>query len=113
MNFSLENLEEASMNFDLEHVASFLERIVLYIDEGFSGPEIKEIQNKIEGMEHEEELEAGSFDIVYQRQKTKLMISVFMDSPGSPDLYIYTDPELAGQIEEEMSRFADEMEEGY
>ncbi|MGD6817689.1 hypothetical protein [Metabacillus sp. 84] len=110
---TFENLEEASMNFDIEYVTLFLKRIVLLIESGFSETECKQVQNRLERMEHDEELEVGRFDIVYQKQKTTLIINAFMDSPESPDIYIYTKPGFAGRIQEEMSRFADEIEDGY
>ena len=105
-----ENLEEASMNFDLNNVKPFLQRITPLVESGFSESEINQVQKELEKMEHDDEYEVGRFDIVYQNKKTILIINAFMDSPEAPDIYIFTEPELAVQINEEMGKFADEME---
>lgn len=105
-----ENLEEASMNFDLNNVKPFLQRISPLIESGFTENEINQVQKEIEKMEHDDEFEVGRFNIVYQNKKTVLIINAFMDSPEAPDIYIYTEPDLAIQIQEEMINFAEEME---
>jgi hypothetical protein len=33
-----------------------------------------------------------------------------MDNPEAPDVYIFTETELANQIQEEIIKFADELE---
>ncbi|MBV7509032.1 hypothetical protein KW850_27935 [Bacillus sp. sid0103] len=63
-------------------------------------------------MEHNDEYEVGRFDIVYRNKKTPLIIKVFMDIPEVPDVYIFTEPELANKIQKEMIKFADELEAG-
>lgn len=107
------NLEEASMNFDMDKVKPFLQRISPFIESGFSKKEINQVQEKIEKMEPDNEYEVGRFDIVYRDKKTQLIINAFMDSPEAPDIYIFTDPDLANQIQEEMIKFADELEASY
>lgn len=89
------NLEEASMNFNMNNVKPFLQRISPLIESGFSKKEISQVQEKIEKMEPDDEYEVGKFDIVYRDKKTQLIINAFMDSPGAPDIYIFTNPDLA------------------
>ncbi len=105
------NLEEASMNFDMNNVKTFLQRISPLIESGFSKKEISQVQEEIGKMEPDDGYEVGKFDIVYRDKKTKLIINAF-DSPEAPDIYIFTNPNLANQIQEEMVKFADELEAG-
>ncbi|MGG3471365.1 hypothetical protein ABES02_28325 [Neobacillus pocheonensis] len=104
------NPEEASMNFDMNNVKPFLQHISPLIDSGFSKKEITQVQEKIEKMKPDDEYEVGKFDIVYQDKKTQLIINAFMDSPDAPDIYIFTTPDLANKIQDEMIKFADELE---
>lgn len=106
-------LEEASMNFDLSDVEPFLKRISPLVDSGFAKSEIDQVRKVLEKMEDDDDLEMGRFDIVYQNKETPFIINAFMDSPETIDLYIDTEPELANQIQEEMIKFAEEVEEGY
>lgn len=108
-----DTLEEASMNFDLSDVDPFLARISPLVDSGFSENEIRQVQKEIEKMEDGDDYEVGRFDIVYQNKETPFILTAFIDSPEAVDLYIDTDPELANEIQQEMEKFAEEMEEGY
>ncbi|MBT2701316.1 hypothetical protein J7E79_29100 [Bacillus sp. ISL-40] len=106
------NLDEASMNFDMNNVKPFLQRISPLVESGFSTKEINQVQENLEKMEPDDEYEVGRFDIVYRDKKTPIIIKAFMDSPEAPDVYIFTEPDLANQIQEEMIKFADELEAG-
>lgn len=106
-------LKEASMNFDLSDVEPFLKRISPLVDSGFAESEIHQVQRELAKMEDGDDYEVGGFDIVYQNKETSLIINAFIDSPEAVDLYIDTDPGLAEQIQQEMDKFAEEMEEGY
>ncbi|MEH7743538.1 hypothetical protein V7659_00535 [Neobacillus drentensis] len=103
-------LDEASMNFDMNNVKPFLQRISPLVESGFSAEEINQVQEKLEKMEPDDEYEVGRFEIVYRDKNTPLVIKAFMDGPEAPDVYIYTEPGLATQIQEEMIKFADELE---
>ncbi|NHC40618.1 hypothetical protein G6549_11595 [Bacillus sp. MM2020_1] len=63
-------------------------------------------------MEPDDEYEVGRFDIVYRDKKTPMIIKDFMDRPEAHDVCIYTEPDFANQIQEEMIKFADELETG-
>lgn len=106
-------LEEASMNFDLNDVEPFLKQISPLVDSGVAESEIYQVQEEIKKMEDGDDYEVGRFDIVYQNKETPFILNAFIDSPEAVDLYIDTDPKLAEQIQEEMEKFAEEMEEGY
>lgn len=82
------------------------------IDSGLSENEIHQVQNEIEKMEDSEDHQVGNFTIVHQSKKTPFTINAFQDSPEAIDLYGDTDPELAKQIQEEMSKHGEELEGG-
>jgi hypothetical protein len=105
-------LDEASMNFEMNNVKPFLQRISPLVESGFSAKEINQVQDKLEKMEPDDEYEVGRFDIVYRDKKMPFIIKAFMDGPEAPDVYIFTEPDLANQIQEEMIKFADELEAG-
>jgi hypothetical protein len=105
-------LDEASMNFEMNNVKPFLQRISPLVESGFSVEEINQVQEKLEQMKPEDEYEVGRFDIVYRDKNTPLIIKAFMDGAEAPDVYILTEPDLANQIQEEMIKFADELEAG-
>lgn len=105
-------LDEASMNFEMNNVKPFLQRISPLVESCFSVEEINQVQEKLEKMKPDDEYEVGRFDIVYRDKNTPLIIKAFMDGAEAPDVYILTEPDLANQIQEEMIKFADELEAG-
>lgn len=94
------------MNFDLENVQPFLNKLSSVFDVGFSNDDIKTIQAEIEKMnEDNEEKEIGTFDVIYKREKTKIHIQAEIhieDEDKEVVLYMYSDPELVKVIDEEM-----------
>ena len=102
------NLEEASMNFDSENVRPFLERLKPLIESGFSDEEILQVQRMMEVLKIDDEKEL-EFPIRYRGRQTVLRVGIFMDDVNAPDVYFFTDPELAKEIDKEMEKFADEL----
>jgi hypothetical protein len=102
------NLEEASMNFDSENVRPFLERLKPLVESGFSDGEVLQVQRMMEDLKIDEEKEL-EFPIHYRGRQTILRVRIFMDDVNSPDVYFFTDPELAKEIDKELERFADEL----
>jgi len=102
------NLEEASMNFDSENVRPFLERLKPLIESGFSDEEILQVQRMMEVLKIDDEKEL-EFPILYRGRETVLRVGIFMDDVNAPDVYFFTDPELAKEIDKEMEKFADEL----
>ena len=102
------HLEEASMNFDLENVRPFLERLKPLIESGFSDDEILRVQRMMESMKVDEEKEV-EFPIQYRGSRSVLRIGIFMDDVDSPDVYFFTHPKLAEEIGVQMKKFADDL----
>lgn len=104
-----DELVESSMNFDQENVRPFLQRIVPFITYGFGEWQIDEVMNLIESMAHDEEREL-SFDVVHDGQSTPLIVHVFMDDIGAPDVYFFTSARLAELIDSEMEQFCEDLD---
>lgn len=101
-------LEESSMNFDAEYVIPFLERLKPLIEDGFSDREISQVRSLLQNMEVDEEKEL-EFPIKYKGEQSVLRIEIFMDDIDAPDVYFYTHPKLAEEIDKEFEKFADEL----
>lgn len=101
-NINIEELEEASTNFDMENIEPFLKTLIPLIDSGFGISEINGIMDVVNSMTVEQELEVGRFLIKYKGKDTLLIIQVFLDDIDSPDVYIFTEPTLAEEINDLM-----------
>jgi hypothetical protein len=99
-------LKEASTAFDLEHVGPFLDRVSSMVDSGFGAKERESLSQMVSEMKVDEE-RTREFTIQYHGHPTLLRIHVFMDDIKSPDVYFFTTPELADQIQREMVEFLD------
>ena len=99
---------EASCNFDLSNLETFLARIPGLISSGFGAGEIHRVVSLAKDMDinADEQLE---FPIEFQGKAVTLKIQVVMDDYESPDVYFFTVPELAQKISDEMGRFVDEL----
>jgi len=103
-----EELQESSTGFDMEHVRPFLQRISPLIESGFGEAEIQQVCQLAESMAHDAEQEL-EFPIRYAGRANLLRIGIFMDDIDSPDIYFYSPPALAAQIDAEMETFFDEL----
>lgn len=103
-----EALEEASMNFDAENVAPFLERISPLIESGFGPDEKKKVVDLLAKLRIDEEAEL-SFAIRYAASKSTLKVRLFIDDGDAPDLYFFACAPLSIAIQSEMEKFADEL----
>ena len=103
-----EPLNEASMNFDAENVAPFLERVSPLVESGFGVNEKKEVLALLASLQVDTEKEL-SFSIRYAGAKSTLKVRIFLDDVGAPDLYFFACPPLSVAIQAEMEKFADEL----
>lgn len=101
-------LQESSTNFDLENVRPFLQRISPFIESGFGPAQIDQVCRLAERMEHNDEQQL-EFPIRHAGRDSLMRIGVFMDDIDSPDVYIFSPPALAEQIDAEMERFFDDL----
>lgn len=91
-------LKEASSALDMGQLKPFLSTLIPLIESGFSESQVNRVMELVESMDVEEEKEVGNFQIKYNGRDTVLVIKVFMDDIDAPDLYVFTDPELADEI---------------
>jgi|SRR5215469_16127607 len=103
-----QGLQESSTNFDLENVRPFLQRISPLIESGFGDVQIEQVCQLAQRMEIDatEELR---FPIRFAGKDTFICISIFMDDIESPDIYFFSPPALAAQIDAEMQKFFEEL----
>ncbi len=105
----------AGMNFGLEEVEPFLNRLSSSIlDSGFNQDEINTIQSEINTMKEDNEIkEIGTFDVIYKGKPTKIRIQAEIhieDVDKEVVLYMFSIQELVDIIDEEMLKTEDERE---
>ena len=106
MGEPIAELAEASMNFDAELVAPFVERLSSLVT-GLAAPQIAQVVDAIEDLGIDEEREL-IFEVLHQRRAVRLKIRVGMDDVDAPDLYFFTTRELAAEITNVMADFCEE-----
>ncbi|MBY6087914.1 MULTISPECIES: hypothetical protein [Bacillaceae] len=104
----------AGMNFDLEEIQPFLNRLSSSVlDSGFTAEEITTIEAQIEKMNKDNEIkEIGTFDVIYKGDKSEIRIEAEIhieDDSREVVLLMYTSPELIEIIDEEMMKHAEEI----
>lgn len=106
--------EAAGMNFDLENIRPFLERLSLVFDSSLSEQEVNLIESEIEEMDTDhEEKEIGTFSITYQGKPEKVRVVAevhIQDDSKECVLYMFSQPEIVQVIDDEMMRFTEEMD---
>jgi hypothetical protein len=100
-------LKEVSANFDLKNVEPFLQRIPPHIERGFAQEQISKIIRSIGELKREQEMKL-KFPIQFQGVSTILEVQVVMDDLDSPNLYLFTAPPLADELQAEMQKFFQE-----
>lgn len=103
-------LSEASMNFDLPQVGPFLGRMAELVS-GFGAREIVQVTQLLGELEVGEERELR-FEVNHAGQAVPLRVGVFMDDVDAPDVYFFTVPKLAAEIDELMADFCEEHPNG-
>lgn len=103
-----DDLIESSMNFDLENVRPFLQRIVPHIVAGFGPAEVDRVVSLVESMEHNDE-QTLEFEIEDVGQRSVFRVGIFMDDIDAPDMYFFGPAGLAERIDAEMESFCEEL----
>jgi hypothetical protein len=105
----MQELQESSTNFDMEHVRPFLQRISTLIEYWlWRGAKFSRSASlpRAWSATLSRDLE---FRIRYAGRDSLLCIGIFMDDINAPDVYFFPPPALAAQIDVEMEMFFDEM----
>jgi hypothetical protein len=95
------------MNFDLESLEPFLQRLAQKI-EGFSPVEIAAVMRGVSEMAVDEERD-WNFTVQHAGSPVPLRVHIFLDDVDAPDLAFFTSAELASLIQEELVLFAQEQ----
>ena len=99
---------EASMNFDLENLAPFLERVSGLVETGFGEAEIADLTAEVSAMALDDERQ-WSFSVTHAGQPTALQVRVFMGDIDAPDVAFFTSDPLAEAIRQELTAFAEAL----
>ncbi|WP_339414538.1 hypothetical protein [Pseudomonas sp. EA_35y_Pfl2_R5] len=102
-----QELHESSMNFDMENVHPFIEKLntelALQLKAG-------ELTNAISQTPVDSE-STFTLEINYAGKKQKLILKAYMDDVDAPDLYFFSpSAELASSISSAMDSFVDERD---
>ncbi len=100
-------LQESSMNFDMENLEPFLQRVASLIPEGFGQAEVSELMSKAKAMAPDEE-KSQEFTIQFDGKQSPFWVEIVMDDVDAPDAYFFSPPGLAIKIDEQMERFCEE-----
>ena len=101
----ISQLSEASMSFDAELVAPFLDQLSAVVQD-FGPMQIAEVMRVVEELAVDDERELD-FNVSYGGQSVPLTIRIFMDDVDAPDLYFHTTANLAAQINSLMEVFCE------
>ena len=98
-------LSEASMNFDQQGVAPFLAGLAKSLPSGFDAQQAEQLAKAIDSLPVEER--AGwEYSVASHGETERLVIVAFKDDIDAPDLYFYTSPALAADIDRRLQAFA-------
>lgn len=100
-------LREASMNFDLEQLEPFLNRVRGLVV-GLSSSDVASVARGAAGMKVGQERE-WTFEVTCDGVRVPLRVHVVMDDIDAPDLAIFTSGPLAARINGEMRAFAEQL----
>lgn len=94
------------MNFDMENVRPFLERVNSNLSLGLDVDKLVEFTESLEVGE-EKRLE---FSVQYNGQTLGMIYQVYMDDIDAPDLYLFVETEeLETALQSEMVAFAESL----
>ena len=100
-----QELHEASMNFDMENVRPFIEKLNTELSLQLKTGEITKAISQIP-VDSES---IFNVEVNYAGKKQKLILKAYMDDVGAPDLYFLSpSAELAKSIGSTMESFANE-----
>ena len=102
----ISGLAEASMNFDQEGVEPFLSGLAKTLPSGFGPAQAEQLSQAIDALPVD--TKAGwEYAVTFQGRPTRLVVVASKDDVDAPDLYFYTSPELAAEIDRQLEAFAE------
>ena len=102
-------MHEMSMNFDMDNVELFLNRITHLFDSGFGQDEISKAVEFTSSLNHDDEKEI-QFGAKYLGKDEILIYRVFMDDIDAPDIYFFTSSaSLSEAIGDEYDKMCEEL----
>jgi hypothetical protein len=88
------------MGFELQSIRPFLERVAGLVS-SFGPAEMARVLGLVDELEGDEERDLH-FEVGYDGCTLPLRISVFLDGVDAVDLYFFTVPKLAAEIQRQM-----------
>jgi len=102
------DLEEFSVNFDLEDVRPVLGRVSSIIDSGFRATDVDSLSTSIAQQPLDSEV-AYEYKVVFKGTSMPLTIVAFMDDVDAPDLAFFTHATLRTEIEKLSLTYLEEV----
>jgi hypothetical protein len=103
-------LASVSANFDQTDVIAFARRLIPFISKGFNLNHVARIDRMLQRMRVDQTCQIR-FPVRYQGRDVELVVRAFMDDLASPDVTFETDDGLCSDIEAEIVRFIEEIEQ--
>jgi hypothetical protein len=99
-------LSEASMNLDQEHVGPLLTQISRLFPAGFTQDAAAKVSDNVDGLWVGQ---SGNweFSVTFNGQPARLVIAAHKDDSDAPDLYFFSSPDVAAQINKELAAFSE------
>ncbi|WP_133001233.1 hypothetical protein [Luteimonas arsenica] len=99
-------LAEASMNLDQEHVGPLLTEISGLFPTGFPQDAAARVTDQVDGLWVGQ---SGNweFSVTFNGQPARLVIAAHKDDSDAPDLYFFSSPEVAAQINRQLVVFSE------
>lgn len=101
------DLHEASMNFDLEDLEPFLREMAGKLD-GFGSRDVETIVKGVHSMAVDDEVE-WRFSVRRDGRGVPLVVRVFLDDVDAPDLFLFSDAALAGELQADLRAFSERL----
>lgn len=103
----MKDLHEASMNFDLEDLEPFVRAMADKLD-GFGSPDVDKVVAGVRSMAVDAEAE-WRFSVRRDGRTVPLVVRVFLDDVDAPDLHLFSDAALAGELQADLMAFAERL----
>ena len=101
-------LTESSMNLDQEHVGPLLAKISKIFPAGFTQDAGAKLTDQVDGLWVGQSAN-WEFSVTFNGRPSRLVIAAYKDDSDAPDLYFFSSPEVAAQINKELSAFSEEQ----
>ena len=99
-------LSEASMNLDQEHVGPLLTEVSKLFSSGFTHDNAAKVTDHVDALWLGQSAN-WEFAVTFNGKPARLVVAAYKDDSDAPDLYFFSSPEAAAQINKELTTFSE------